>query len=85
MVKSRCLNLNPVIPGCVSDELYDKTIGELNRNPLRFNCYYKNCIIHLIDSTSRGYVSPMEAYDAWNAEHFPENLKVRPSSYQHLL
>ena len=77
--------LNPVIPGRVSDELYDKSIGMLNKNPDKFSAQYKNCIIHMIDSVSRGYISPLEAYDALEAKYFPEVLKTRPSLYQHLV
>ena len=77
--------LNPVIPGLVSDELYDASIGMLNKDPMRFNHYYKTKIIHLIDSVSRGYTSPMEAYDAINAKYFPEHLTVRESTYRHLI
>ena len=79
------LKINPVIPGRVSDELYDLTIGELNKNPMKYNLYYKTRIIHMIDSCSRGYISPMEAYDAWNADYFPSFLEVRPSRYRHLI
>lgn len=73
------------IPGRVSDELYDKSIGMLNRNPLKYDADYMNCIIHMIDAVSRGYISPMEAYEALDAEYFPEHLKVRRSAYQHLV
>jgi len=79
------MTLNPVNPKLVSDELYDKTIGMLNRNPAAYSDRYKNCIIHMIDSVSRGYITPMEAYDAIEAEYFPEYLKVRKSNYSHLL
>lgn len=77
--------LNPVIPGRVSDELYDASIGELNRDPLRHSLSYKTRIIHLIDAVSRGYASPMEAYDAIKQEYFPMYLESRQSAYSHLL
>lgn len=77
--------MNPVNPKLVSDELYDKSIGKLNRNPEKFSWYYKTCVIHLIDSVSRGYITPLEAYDALAADYFPEHLTVRKSRYQHLL
>lgn len=79
------MKLNPVNPKSVSDELYDKTIGELNKNPEKYTACYKNCIIHMIDSVSRGYTTPMEAYDAIDQKYFPEHLKVRESNYSHLL
>ena len=78
-------NINPVIPGRVSDELYMASIGKLNASPLKYSHGYKTRIIHLIDSVSRGYTSPMEAYDALAAEYFPSNLEVRRSKYQHLI
>jgi hypothetical protein len=77
--------LNLVDPKRVSDELYEKSIGMLNRNTENFSLEYKTCIIHMIDSVSRGYITPLEAYDALAADYFPENLKVRPSAYQHLV
>lgn len=77
--------LNPVIPSRVSDELYDKSIGELNRNSTKYSLSYKTCIIHLIDSVSRGYTSPMEAYEALDAKYFPQHLELRESKYKHLL
>ena len=77
--------LNPVNPNLVSNELYDKAIGELNRNPLLYSYSYKTRIIHLIDSVSRGYITPIEAYDALNADYFPIVLELRQSAYQHLL
>lgn len=78
-------NLNPVKPELVSDELYDKSIGKLNKNPMDYSYYYKTCIIHLIDSVSRGYITPAEAYDALSVDYFPEYLTVRESAYMHLL
>lgn len=77
--------LNCVRNELVSDELYDKSIGELNRNPTKYSLYYKTCIIHMIDSVSRGYITPLEAYDALKADYFPECLKIRESKYSHLL
>lgn len=81
------MKLNPVIPNRVSDELYNKSIGFINKpeNMACFSLGYKTRIIHLIDSVSRGYVSPMEAYEALKAKYFPVELEVRPSAYQHLL
>ena len=79
------MKLNPVIPGSVSDELYAVSIGMLNDHPEKFALGYKTRVIHLIDSVSRGYTSPMEAYDALNADYFPVILEVRPSAYQHLI
>lgn len=77
--------LNKVDNSRVSDELYDKSIGKLNKNPEKYSLSYKNRIIHMIDSVSRGYISPMEAYDALNADYFPIYLETRPGAYQHLL
>lgn len=78
-------DLHPVIPGRVSDELYDKSIGKLNRDPMRYNHGYKTRIIHLIDSVSRGYTSSTEAYGALEMRDFPEHLEFRESNYKHLL
>ena len=75
------MKLNLVIKGRVSDELYDKTIGMLNRDSLEFSEGYKNRIIHMIDAVSRGYISPMEAYAAIEAPYFPAFLEVRKSAY----
>lgn len=33
--------LNPVIDGRVSSELYDKSIGKINRNPEKYSAGYK--------------------------------------------
>ena len=77
--------LSAVIPGRVSDELYDKSIGMLNRNPMQFSLGYKNRIIHLIDSVSRGYTTPGEAYEALKADYFPIWLEARNSAYAHLI
>lgn len=77
--------LNPVEPSRVSDELYDASIGRLNADPLRYSHEYKTRIIHLIDSVSRGYTTPMEAYDALQADYFPMDLELRDSAYAHLL
>ena len=79
------MKLNKVDQNRVSDELYEKSIGRLNKNPMGYTAHYKNCIIHLIDSVSRGYTTPMEAYQAIDAPYFPENLKVRKSLYMHLI
>ena len=78
-------NLGPVIDGRVSDELYNKSIGRLNAAPSDFSLSYKTRIIHLIDSVSRGYTSPMEAYEALDAEYFPIVLETRLSAYAHLI
>lgn len=77
--------LDPVIKNRVSDELYDKSIGMLNADPLGFSLHYKTCIIHMIDSVSRGYTTPMEAYDALKADYFPAWLTVRRSAYEYLV
>lgn len=77
--------LNAVIPGRVSDELYDKSIGKLNRDSMSYSLGYKTRIIHLIDSVSRGYTTPLEAYDALEADYFPAYLEVRESAYRHLI
>lgn len=77
--------LNKPIPDRISDELYDKTIGEMNRRPGDFSLYYKRCIIHAVDSCSRGYMTPLEVYEALEAPYFPEHLTVRPSAYAHLI
>lgn len=77
--------LNPHIEGRVSDDLYDKSIGKLNKNPMDYPLEYKTRIIHLVDSVSRGYTSPMEAYDALAAKYFPIYLETRKSAYMHLL
>ena len=79
------MKLNPVITGRVSNELYDKSIGVLNQDPLRFSAGYKNRIIHMIDAVSRGYISPAEAYGAIEASYFPAFLEVRNSAYAHLI
>ena len=79
------MKLNPVNASLVSDELYDKSIGMLNKEPWKYTYHYKNCIIHMIDSVSRGYITPMEAYDALKENYFPEFLKVRKSNYSHLI
>ena len=79
------MKLNPVIKGRVSDELYEKSIGMLNKNPLKFSGGYKNRIIHMIDAVSRGYISPMEAYVATEAPCFPSFLEIRKSAYVHLI
>lgn len=75
--------IHPVIPGRVSDELYAKSIGMLNANPSAFSLGYKIRIIHLIDSVSRGYTTPAEAYEALAAKYFPIHLEVRKSAYAH--
>ena len=79
--------LNPIIEGRVSNELYEASIGWLNKpeNVMRLNFGYKTRIIHLIDSVARGYTSPMEAYEALKAPYFPAYLETRESAYKHLL
>jgi len=77
--------LNPVIPGRVSDELWDKSIGKLNRDPMAYSLGYKTRIIHMIDSVSRGYTTPGEAYQALDADYFPAWLEARKSAYEHLI
>jgi hypothetical protein len=77
--------LNPVDHAQVSDALYDASIGKLNANPEKYHHMYKTRIIHMIDSVSRGYITPGEAYDALKADYFPIVLEVRPSAYAHLL
>lgn len=77
--------LNPVDPTRVSDELYDNSIGKLNADPMRYSYTHKTKIIHLIDSVSRGYTTPAEAYEALEAQYFPAWLEVRESAYAHLL
>jgi len=77
--------MNKVNPKLVSDELYEKSIGMINANPLKFSIGYKNRIIHMIDSVSRGYISPMEAYEALQAKYFPIHLETRQSAYSHLI
>jgi hypothetical protein len=47
--------------------------------------YYRNCMIHLADAVELGTISPMEAYQALDADYFPELLTVRKSRYSHLL
>ena len=79
------VHLNKVKPELVSDELYTKSIGMLNANPTAFTHMYKTRIIHLIDSVSRGYTTPMEAYNALKAPYFPIILETRKSVYMHLL
>jgi ribosomal protein S17 len=69
----------------ISDELWEKSIGKLNKNPSKYDAHYKNLIIHLIDSVSRGYTTPWEAYEALEADYFPEYLTVRKSAYMHLI
>jgi len=76
---------NPVNPDLVSDELYNKTIGEQNSNPEGYTLEHKTQVIHMIDAVSRGYISPMEAYDAVTLGYVPAVLLARPSKYQSLV
>ena len=77
--------LNPVNPDLVSDELYAKSIGKLNANPMDYSMSYKYRIIHMIDAVSRGYITPCEAYEALKADYFPIHLETRRSKYQHMI
>jgi hypothetical protein len=77
--------LNAVIEGRVSDELYEKTIGAINAAPLEYSAGYKNRMIHLVDSVSRGYSSPLEAYQALTLGYVPEHLLARKSKYEALV
>ena len=77
--------LNPVIPGRVSDDLYSASIGKLNADTKNYGRHYNTLVIHLIDSVSRGYTSPMEAYDALAADYFPIYLTTRRSKYEDLV
>lgn len=74
--------INPVQPGLVSDALYDATIGKLR---VTDNHQFKVSWIHLVDSVSRGYVTPMEAWDAVALGYVPEHLLTRESLYSHLV
>ena len=74
--------LNPVIKNRVSDELYEKTIGVMNANPTEYSLGYKKRMIHLVDSVSRGYSTPLEAYDALTLGYVPEHLLARRSLYE---
>ena len=78
----RPCNLNPVKPELVSDALYDATIGVLDT---RDTYQKKTSWIHLIDAVSRGYVTPLEAWDAVALGYVPEHLLIRESAYCHLL
>ncbi len=75
-------NLHPVIPGRVSDDLWDKSIGKLNKNPSLYGRHYSRLLVHLIDSVSRGYTSPLEAYDAMKQKYFPSILTSRRSAHE---
>lgn len=77
--------LNAVIPGMVSDDLYEMSIGLLNRSPNIYGSKYAKTIVHLIDSVSRGYTTPMEAYDAINATYIPIWVYARRSAYEHTI
>ena len=72
----------PIIPERVSDELYDKSIGMLK---LGSSLAYKTRIIHMVDAVSRGTITPMEAYQALDADYFPIALETRESAYAYLL
>ena len=78
--------LNEHIPGRISDELYNKSIGYLKTDKgMKNSLTYKTLVIHLIDSVSRGYTSPMEAYDALKAPYMPIWVTTRESAYSHLV
>ena len=77
--------LNKHIDGRISDELLSATILKLNRNPENYTANYKNRMIHMIDSCSRGYITPMECWGAVRLGYVPENLIVRESAYSHLV
>jgi hypothetical protein len=81
----RSNTLNPVIRGRVSDALYAASIGKINADTRNYGRYYNTLIIHLIDSVSRGYTSPAEAWDALARDYFPIYLERRQSKYQNLL
>lgn len=85
MITTHGPGLHTVIAHRVSDELWDKSVGMLNADPMRYNRGYKDCIIHLIDSVSRGYTTPLEAYEALSADYFPAGLIVRRSAYEYLV
>ena len=67
------------------DELYLKAISPMNKNPNDHTADYKNCIIHMVDSVSRGYTTKNEAYEALQQDYFPEHLRVRKSYYMDLV
>jgi len=71
---------NPEYPK--HEEVYDKCMKQANES---HSLYYKTCMIHLADAVESGTISPMEAYDALNADYFPLQLTVRKSRYDHLL
>jgi hypothetical protein len=78
--------LNAVIAGRVSDSLYDRSIGRLSTpSGMKQSLGYKTRMIHLIDSVSRGYTTPLEAYEALTQPYFPAYLELRNSAYKHLL
>jgi hypothetical protein len=72
----------------LSDELfndiYDKYMQKAAENP-GTGADQATPWIHLADAVSRGTISPLEAFDAIELGYLPENLKVRPSKYYHLL
>lgn len=41
--------------------------------------------IHLADGVSRGYITPMEAWDTLSLGYVVEYLLVRESAYSHLI
>lgn len=85
--RNNLTKLSPVNPNLVSDELYNKSIGWLNNTKEGMNqsLGYKTRIIHLIDAVSRGYITPLEAYEALESKYFPIHLELRKSAYQHLI
>ena len=78
----RPYNLKPVKPELVSDALYDATIGALT---ITDTDQKKTSWIHLIDAVSRGYATPLDAWDAVALGYVPEHLLIRESAYCHLI
>jgi len=70
-----------IINGALSDELYDKCMKQAENNKGVGATQWQ----HLADATSRGTISPLEAYGSITAGYVPENLKIRLSYYSHLL
>jgi hypothetical protein len=64
------------------EAIYDKCMKQAEQAK---SLYYKTCMIHLSDAVESGTISPMEAYDALDADYFPTILTVRKSRYSHLL
>lgn len=82
-------NLNNIIPNRLSDELYD-AIEEMKYTITANGQKIPNgpssvVWIHLADSVSRGYISPMEAWGTIRLGYVAEHLIVRESKYAHLI